>query len=352
MNKQIVQDYYGKTLQSSMDLKTDACATSAAPPAHIREALAAVHDDVSSRYYGCGIAIPTQLEGLNILDLGSGSGRDVYALAKLAGPKGRVTGVDMTPEQLAVAREHEAWHADAFGYKEPTTRFIEGDLEKLADLDLEPGSFDLIVSNCVINLCADKPAVFRAAYDLLKPGGELYFSDVYADRRVPDALKEDPVLLGECLSGALYWTDFLAMAKQSGFLDPRVVEHRPLALLDPRIKEKLAPTRFASVTARLFKLPDLEPACEDYGQAVIYKGGLAGAERSFELDAEHQIEVGHVFPVCGNTRDMLMKTRFADSFEVIGDGTTHYGPFPGCKPVDVFAATDTESSPAPVGGCC
>ncbi|MEM9225722.1 MAG: methyltransferase domain-containing protein, partial [Pseudomonadota bacterium] len=322
------------------------------PPRHVIDALAAVHPDVSARYYGCGFTIPTTLDGLNVLDLGCGAGRDVFALAKLVGPKGHVTGVDMTDEQLAVAARHEAWHAEQFGYDAPNTRFVKGYLEQLDDLDLEPGSFDLIVSNCVINLCTDKPAVFRAANRLLKPGGELYFSDVYADRRVPEGLKADPVLYGECLAGALYWNDFNTIAKAAGFEDPRVTEHRRLAILDPKIKAKLEPIRFASVTARLMKLPMLEAACEDYGQAVIYRGGIEGMETAFDLDVEHTIEAGRVFPVCGNTLSMLTETRFAPYFDTIGEGKTHFGLFPGCAAPDVFAETSAETAPAPVGGCC
>ena len=346
-----VKTYYGKTLETSADLKTDACSTLAAPPAHVRAAISQVHPDVSARYYGCGLAIPAHLEGLRILDLGSGAGRDVFALAKLVGATGSVVGVDMTDEQLSVARDHEVWHADAFGYDQPNTQFVKGYLEQLDELDLEPNSFDLIISNCVINLCTDKPAVFRAAHKLLKPGGELYFSDVYADRRIPEGLADDPVLYGECLSGALYWNDFKNIAKASGFLDPRTVDHRPLAIIDPAIKAKLNPIRFASVTARLMKLENLDAACEDYGQAVVYKGGVEGMEQVFELDSEHKIEAGRVFPVCSNTLAMLMETRFASFFEVVGDGATHFGQFPGCAEPDVFAETEPTNAP-PVGGCC
>ncbi|RAN33286.1 methyltransferase domain-containing protein [Hyphomonas pacifica] len=348
----VVKAYYGETLKGSADLRTDACTTEGAPPPHVSAALAAVHDEVAAKYYGCGLAIPAALEGLKVLDLGCGAGRDVFALAKLVGPNGHVTGVDMTDEQLEVARAHEAWHAERFGYDAPNTRFVKGELEKLGELDLAPGSFDLIISNCVINLCTDKPEVFRQAHRLLKPGGELYFSDVYADRRVPEALVNDPVLYGECLSGALYWGDYQSIATASGFTDPRVISHRRLAIIDPQLKAKVEPIRFASVTARLMKLEGLDAACEDYGQAVIYKGGVEGMERVFVLDAEHEIEAGRVFPVCGNTRAMLMDTRFAPYFEVVGDGQTHYGLFPGCAAPDVFAETMTDSSPAPVGGCC
>ena len=99
--QQTVKDYYGKTLSSSADLKTDACCTIADTPDHLRAALANIHPEVKARYYGCGLIAPLALEGRRILDLGSGAGQDVYALAQLVGPKGAVVGVDMTPEQLA-----------------------------------------------------------------------------------------------------------------------------------------------------------------------------------------------------------------------------------------------------------
>jgi arsenite methyltransferase len=348
----IVKTYYGETLSGTSDLKTDACTTTDRPAPHVSAALAAVHDEVAGRYYGCGPAIPSVLEGLKVLDLGCGAGRDVFALAKLVGPTGHVTGVDMTDAQLDVAQAHEAWHTEQFGYAAPNTRFVKGYLETLGELDLEPGSFDLIISNCVINLCTNKPEVFRQAHNLLKPGGELYFSDVYADRRIPADLAADPVLYGECLSGALYWGDFLAIARQAGFTDPRTVNHRRLGIIAPALIRKLGPIRFASVTARLIKLEGLEPACEDYGQAVIYKGGIEGMEQVFELDTEHSIEAGRVFPVCGNTLAMLMDTRFAPYFDVVGDGATHFGTFPGCAAPDVFAGNVEETTPASPGGCC
>ena len=347
-----VQDYYGKVLQGSSDLKTNACCTAGDMPDALKKALSNIHDDVLTRYYGCGLIAPDVLEGTRVLDLGCGAGRDVYALAQMVGEAGFVAGVDMTEEQLAVARAHQDYHAKAFGYAASNVAFYKGYIEKLDDVPLDAGSFDIIVSNCVLNLAMDKPAVLREAYRLLKPGGEMYFSDVYADRRVPEALRADPVLYGECLSGALYWTDFEHMARAAGFADPRVVNHRRLAIIDPKLKAKVEPIRFASVTARLMKLDGLETACEDYGQAVIYKGGVEGMERVFILDAEHEIEAGRVFPVCGNTLAMLMETRFAPFFQVVGNGKTHFGVFPGCAAPDVFAETQDASGPAPVGGCC
>lgn len=343
-----VKDYYGKVLTSSADLKTDACCTVGDMPDYLKALLANIHQHVRARYYGCGLIAPLALEGARILDLGSGSGQDAYALAQLAGPEGEVVGVDMTPKQLAVARAHQDWHAEKFGYA--NVSFLEGDIERLETLDLDPGSFDVIVSNCVINLVEDKEAVFRAAHNLLKPGGEFYFSDVYADRRLADDLRHDPAAQGECLGGALYWNDFLNIAKCAGFADPRLVTDRLLAVNNEALRDKLAPARFYSATYRLFKIEGLEPSCEDYGQAVIYKGGLAHSEKTFTLDNHHVMEKGRAFPVCGNTFRMLKDSRFAPWFNFIGDWSMHYGIFPGCGTNIPFGENAEDAAAS--GGCC
>jgi arsenite methyltransferase len=345
-----VKTYYGQTLQSSQDLQTNACCTDAGLPEFVKPILSKIHDEVITRYYGCGLILPQQLEGTQILDLGCGAGRDVYTLSALVGENGHVTGVDMTPEQLAVANQYRDYHTDIFGFAKSNVTFLEGDIEKLDELGLPDNHFDIIVSNCVINLVPDKARVLKEAYRVLKPGGELYFSDVYADRRVPVELQADPVLYGECLSGALYWNDFLHLAKAAGFLDPRLVEDRRLTIDNKAIEARIGYIRFYSATYRLFKLPELEPMCEDYGQAVIYRGGIAQSEQFFDLDSHHHIEKGKVFSVCGNTWRMLADTRFAPHFEFIGDWSTHYGLFEGCGTTIPFA--DDGSVVSNAGSCC
>ena len=231
-----------------------------------------------AKYYGCGLIAPLSLDGARILDLGSGSGRDVYALAQMVGPNGAVVGVDMTDEQLAVANAHIDWHAEKFGYA--NVAFHKGTLENLDAVDLEPGSFDVIVSNCVINLCTDKPAVLRHVKSLLKPGGEFYFSDVYADRRLSKAIHDDPVLYGECLGGALYWNDFVNMTKEAGFADPRLVTARPLTIENAVLQDKLGASKFWSATYRLFNIDGLEP-----GLRRLWSGG--DLQRNGRTGARH-----------------------------------------------------------------
>jgi len=347
-----VKDYYGKVLQSSDDLKTDACCTDEGLPEYLKPILSKVHDEVLTRYYGCGLVLPEQLEGARILDLGSGAGRDVYALSALVGEQGEVVGVDMTEEQLAVAEQYRDFHADVYGFSKPNVSFKKGYIEQLNELELEANSFDIIVSNCVINLSPDKRAVLEQCYELLKPGGEIYFSDVYAERRTPKHLIDDEELYGECISGALYWNDFENLSKECGFKDPRLVKSRPLAIENVRLQEKLGDRRFFSATYRLFKIDALEPACENYGQAVRYKGSVAHNADKFVLDEHHVIETGKMFPVCGNTYRMLAETRFAEHFEFFGDWQNHFGIFDGCGAVMPFSMSTASSSEASSEGAC
>lgn len=350
--QELVQRYYGQELTSSADLKTNACCDADAVPPWLKPLLALVHPEVSNRYYGCGLVCPPLLEGCRVLDLGSGAGRDAYLLSQLVGAAGEVVGVDMTAEQLAVARNHQAFHAELFGFA--NVSFLEGRIERLDELPLEPASFDVVVSNCVLNLSVDKPAVLRGVQRLLKPGGEFYFSDVYADRRLPEQLRRDPVLYGECLGGALYWNDFLRLARGAGFADPRLVSDRSLAIGDPALAALVGEARFFSASYRLFAIAELEDACEDHGQAVIYRGSIPQQPHRFDLDSHHAIETGKVFPVCGNTFRMLQQTRFAPHFTFIGDYENHFGLFEGCGSTIPFqSATSTNGGRfIPEGACC
>ena len=98
--------------------------------------------------------------------------------------------LEQVQQQLEVGRKYYDHHKEVFGYAKSNVTFLEGNIEKLEELGLEPNSFDLIISNCVINLAQDKDKVLTDAYRLLKPGGEMYFSDVYSDRRVPKHLQD------------------------------------------------------------------------------------------------------------------------------------------------------------------
>ena len=338
-----VQHYYGQVLQSTDDLKTSACCTLDDVPKHLRQLLADVHPEVVSRYYGCGSPLPLALDGCTVLDLGCGSGRDCYVLSRLVGESGSVIGIDMTDEQLDVARRHKRWHAEKYGYAQSNVDFLQGYIEDLASAGVADNSIDVVVSNCVINLSPDKEAVLAEILRVLKPGGEIYFSDVYADRRIPDALKTEPVLLGECLGGALYWEDFRRIMHNLGCPDVRVVNETPITLEDDDVAEKIGMVNFTSITIRAFKMP-LEDRCEDFGQIAIYRGTVAEHPHAFDLDDHHHFETGKAMIVCGNSADMLSASRYGQHFEIMGDKSTHFGLF--------ASSSNGANDESAVASCC
>lgn len=334
------KEYYGKILNNTNDLKTNACCTISKYPKFIKDILNQINEEVLSTYYGCGLIIPDILKDLNIVDLGCGSGRDVYILSKLVGENGFVKGVDMTPEQLEIANKNIIYHMEKFGYKTPNVEFINDEIDKINSNNLNKinnNLVDIVVSNCVVNLCTNKEAVFKNVYNMLKIGGEMYFSDVYSDRRIPEYLCEDKVLWGECLSGALYINDFISIVKGIGFKDPRIISCNKITIKNKELEKKIGNIKFYSITYRLFKLPDsLDDNCEDYGQLVKYKGTIKNFPNIWSLDSNHNFESGKYQSVCRNTFNMLYLTRFKDHFEFIGTNNTHFGIFPNCGNNNLF----------------
>ncbi|TGM57157.1 methyltransferase domain-containing protein [Leptospira adleri] len=325
-----VKEYYGAVLKSNRDLKTNACCTTDRTPSYLLNILNEIHEEVKDRFYGCGSPIPYALEGKTVLDLGSGSGRDCFLLSKLVGPNGKVVGVDMTEEQITVAEKHVRYHQERFGYKESNVRFLNGYIENLNDLGISDSSIDVVISNCVINLSPFKEKVFSEIFRILKPGGELFFSDIFSSRRIPIDIAQDPVLYGECLGGAMYIEDFRRLLNRLGNLDFRVFSTSKVDLVDKDIIERVGKTEFNSMTIRAFKLP-LEDKCEDYGQVATYLGGIPNSEDSFLLDDHHHFEKFRPSLVCGNTAMMLEDTRYSSYFKIDGDRSRHFGLF-DCGP--------------------
>lgn len=323
-----VKKYYGTELKGSSDLKTSACCSIDSYPPYVREVLPYIADEIKQKYYGCGSPITLVLKGLKVLDLGCGTGRDCYILSKLVGEEGFVYGIDMTENQITIANKYMDEQIRVFGYKNPNIKFIHDYVENIKDY-IQENSIDLVVSNCVVNLLKDKEDVLKKIYELLKDGGEFYFSDIYADRRIPVELKTNPILYAECLGGALYCKDFERIARKVGFYDPRIVSIRPVEIENEEIKALIGNIRFYSIIYRLWKIRGLEDACEDYGHIAIYKGGIAESPDKFVLDNKHVFEKDRFERVCGNTALMLSKTRFKDYFNVIGSFEKHFGSFSG-----------------------
>ena len=341
-----VKAYYGAAAGGARDLATKACCCrETIPPSH-QAILAQIDPEILDRFYGCGSPIPSRLDGCTVVDLGCGAGRDAYLVSKLVGPRGRVVGVDMTGEQLAVARRHQAAQAERFGFARSNVDFREGRFEDLAALGVADASVDVVISNCAINLSPDKARAFAEIFRVLKPGGELYFSDVFADRRPPANLADDPVLLGECLAGAMYVEDFRRMLRGLGCPDYRVVSRSEIVIDNPAVEARVGAIGFQSMTIRAFKLNSLEDVCEDYGQVAVYLGTDPEQPHGFALDDHHRFETGKPMLVCGNTAAMVSETRYARLFHLIGDRSRHFGRF------DCAHAAPAAAPPRAAGACC
>jgi SAM-dependent methyltransferase len=166
---------------------------------------------------GCGnpVALASLKEGETVLDLGSGAGLDCFLAANRVGTKGRVIGVDMTPEMIEKAKEN----AQKGNYK--NVEFRLGEVENLPVAD---GSIDIVVSNCVINLSPDKRGVFREAFRVLKPGGRLMISDIVLLKELPDFIKNSVEAYIGCLSGAMMRDEYLGAIGAAGFQEVRIID--------------------------------------------------------------------------------------------------------------------------------
>lgn len=190
---------------------------------------------------GCGNpqAIASLQSGERVLDLGSGAGFDALLAAQRVGPGGHVIGVDMTEEMITRARANAA--TLALGQVE----FRLGEIERLPAAD---ASADVVMSNCVINLSPDKPAVFREAFRVLAPGGRLAIADLVSIAPLPASLREDPSAYTGCLSGAATVADLEAMLREAGFTEVRVkvrTEGRAEGYVAPALIQAVKPVRAA-----------------------------------------------------------------------------------------------------------
>src|SRR5206468_5796991 len=161
---------------------------------------------------GCGnpTALANLHEGEVVLDLGSGGGIDVVLSAKRVGPTGKAYGLDMTDEMLTLARENQAKAGDT------NVEFLKGEIE---NIPLPPQAVDVIISNCVINLSADKTRVLREAHRVLRPGGRFAVSDVICRGEIPDVVRHSMELWVGCVAGALAEGEYRRLLQEAGFVD-------------------------------------------------------------------------------------------------------------------------------------
>lgn len=298
--------------------------------------LAVIPQEIIEKDYGCGDPTPFLQPGDTVLDLGAGAGKVCFIAAQKVGPHGRVIGVDMNDDMIALARKHQPEVTRQIGHD--NISFLKGKIQDLA-LDvalwdarlaespirsaremrqveeamaaqkrehplIADESIDCIVSNCVLNLVNEdeKRLLFRDMHRVLKRGGRVAVSDIVADEPVPDHLKSDPELWSGCLSGAMTEQGFLEALEEAGFYGLEIASR------DETPWRTVEGIEFRSVvvTARKGK----EGACWDHLQAVIYKGPF----REVADDDGHTYARGARMAVCEKTFSILTRAPYAAHF--------------------------------------
>ena len=330
--------------------------------------------EIVEKDYGCGDPSRYVRGGDVVLDLGSGGGKICYMAAQLVGPGGRVIGVDMNDDMLALARKYQGEMARRLGGDRVT--FKKGYIQDLA-LDLEAldnylaqnpvrdaarltaleawqaeqrarrpliadASVDLVISNCVLNLVAEaeRAQMIREIHRVLRPGGRVAISDIVADEPVPEALKRDPELWSGCVSGAFEESAFLKAFAEAGFLAVRYDKWSA----EPW--KVVAGIEFRAVTVTAVK--GEASHCLDYGHAVIYRGPYA----------EARDDEGHVFPrgermaVCERTYRFLTEGPMKDDFVGLAPAVPRDPPAAWCLPAGTRRpAAETKGARHASGGC-
>ncbi len=269
-----------------------------------------IPDEVLRISYGCGtpVGLETVRPGETVLDIGSGGGIDCFDAARRVGASGRVIGIDMTEEMLAIARRNAPVVAANLGYPAPNVEFRKGLAEAIP---VEDGSVDLIISNCVINLSPDKPRVFREMNRVLKPGGRFTISDIVSDQPVPNYLIHDAEKWGNCLSGALQVGAYWGGLQRAGFLGIHQVKFTPWQVIDG--------IHFLSLTLTGYKLPE---GSEPNG---VRFATLRGPFSRVEDELGQTYRRGVPQPLTGRTAQLL-KTPPYERFFILSDTPVSLSP--------------------------
>lgn len=238
--KKIVKEKYGQIArESKFKLDTGNCCTTQGCCSGVDyttfsesyEKLEGYNPDADM---GLGCGIPTEFakikEGDTVLDLGSGAGNDCFVARALTGESGKVTGLDMTESMVEKARENTR----KLGYT--NVNFVTGDIEQMPFPD---GQFDVIVSNCVLNLVPDKIKAFTEIHRVLKSGGHFCVSDVVVEGEMSEKLRINAEMYAGCVSGAMQYNDYLDVISQTGFKKVQVHKKRRLAVPDQILGENL-----------------------------------------------------------------------------------------------------------------
>ncbi len=218
--EQVVKSTYGAAATSGLSTDHDGVRAVAEAFGYSPQELASIPAEANM---GLSCGNPTATANLRpgevVVDLGCGGGLDVFLAAAKVGPNGKAIGIDMTPEMLHLARQNAVRGNNGKGF--PNVEFHQATIDKLP---LPDASVDCVISNCVINLAADKPAVFREIARVLKPGGRLAVSDIALKRPLPDEIGQDLMAYVGCIAGAIPIADYRGQLHDAGFASVEVMD--------------------------------------------------------------------------------------------------------------------------------
>lgn len=262
--------------------------------------LSHIPPEVLNISYGCGSPVTQAniIHGESVMDLGSGGGVDCFIAAKMAGERGRVVGIDMTDEMLKNANASKEIVARNLGFD--NVHFLKGFLE---EIPLADECVDLVTSNCVINLSAQKEKVFGEIFRVIRTGGRFVISDIVSDREVPVSMKQDKKLWGECISGAITEAEFFNITRKIGFYG--------LEIVNRYLYKEVDGFTFYSITARGYKFKKSKE-CVYTGQYAIYKGPFG----SVSDDDGHTYLTGIPVEICTDTAWKLSNPPYKGMFIV------------------------------------
>lgn len=286
-----VKDFY---IQAAKEPQKKLCC----PTVYEKEDTSYIPQEVLEVSYGCGspMSLAEPQQGEVVVDLGSGAGIDCFIAAKNVGITGKVIGIDMTEEMLDKANLAAEDVAQNLGFL--NCEFRKGFLE---EVPVESGSVDLVTSNCVINLSVDKSPVFKEIHRILKNNGRFVISDIVADKEVPLYMQKDQKLWGECISGALTQSEFLAKAKEAGFYGLEILKNFKY--------REIKGIQFCSITLRGYKFKKSKD-CVYIGQYATYLGPYTEVRD----DDEHIFVRGIPTEVCTDTAKKLNLPPYAGHF--------------------------------------
>lgn len=293
VSREDVRDYYSKaavTTQESL-----CCPTKYKP-----DDLSHIPKEVLEISYGCGSPVDRTVirPGEVMVDLGSGGGIDCFIAAKYVGSTGRVIGIDMTEDMLAKARKNAVQVSKNLGYS--NLDFKHGFLEAIP---MEDSSADLVTSNCVINLSPQKKEVFLEIHRILKPGGRFVIADIISDKEVPQAMRQNKDLWGECVSGALTLNDFLTLARQSQF--------HGITVRKDYLWKEIGGIKFYSYILEGYKPALSEEASCCKSLTAVYTGPFCSVTCDGAL-----FPLGQAVEIDARTAEKLSSHPFADLFSV------------------------------------